>query len=107
MSFLNQEHCLVPQLGSDGTKTAKIWPTGEQVARAERCPVPARIGLETARSDVLNRAITPENKESVSFFDLVCASLLSAHVERYGYNLSVEAILENPTFVLQLGLLSK
>jgi amino acid adenylation domain-containing protein len=110
-----QELCdvpaLFPQLRSDGLETAKIWPTGEQLARAERCPEPAKIALETAWSDVLNRAFTPENRESDSFFDLggdlVCASLLSAHIERQGYNLSVEDILENPTFVLQLVLLCK
>lgn len=39
--------------------------------------------------------------------DLVSASLISAHMERQGYVLSVEDVLGNPTWFSQLTLLTK
>lgn len=59
--------------------------------------------LDNARAGVCGRRLTPANKANDTFFelggDLVDASLLSAHMERQGYKLTVEHVLKNPTLL--------
>lgn len=92
-------------------KVVRAAPTEQQLILANIIPAAMETALDNAWADVCGRRLTPTNKANETFFDLggdlVGASLLSAHMERQGYKLTVEDVLKNPTWYSQLALLSK
>ncbi|KAI1076074.1 hypothetical protein F5B20DRAFT_584637 [Whalleya microplaca] len=89
-----------------------LEPTTEEVMVAELCPEELRDALVASWAEALGCKVemVPRADDAASFFDLggdiVCASVLSAHMQRQGYDLSVEDVLENPIICQQLGLLA-
>ena len=98
-------------ISTENDETASIRPTMQQIVRARYCPAAARAALDLAWAEVFGGAVSTESKNQQSFFelggDLISASVVSAYMERAGYRLSIEDIFENPTWYLQLCLLSK
>lgn len=92
-------------------KAIQAAPTEEQLVLASVSSPAMEAALGDAWKDVLGHSLTPEIKSTKTFFDLggdlVSASLLSAHMETKGYSLTVENVLENPTWYSQLALLGK
>ncbi|RDH30162.1 hypothetical protein BDQ94DRAFT_173144 [Aspergillus welwitschiae] len=86
-------------------------PTNEQLMVVSISPTEMQWALESAWRDTFNCRLSPEVKAGKTIFDLggdlVSASLISAHMERQGYVLSVEDVLGNPTWFSQLTLLTK
>ncbi|CAJ2500456.1 Uu.00g033090.m01.CDS01 [Anthostomella pinea] len=88
-----------------------LEPTAEEVMVAQLCPEDVRHALVTSWAEALGCGVetVPRAHEATSFFDLggdiVCASVLSAHMQRQGYDLGIEDVLENPMICQQLGLL--
>lgn len=115
--FIDMSLPLPKKIGSMTTllpppqEAIRAAPTDEQLILAKTSPAAMEAALNNAWADVFGDRLTPENKASETFFDLggdlVDASLLSAHMERQGYNLTVEDALDNPTWYSQLALLSK
>ena len=83
----------------------------EQVALAEQCPASTKEALFTAWEDVFGDRDAKCSAELLSFFELdgdtVDACLLSAHMQRLGYRLSIEEVLANPTKTQLLAALSQ
>lgn len=92
-------------------KAVPATPTEEQLILARLSPPALEAALEDVWTEVLRHSLTPDSKSTKTFFDLggdlVSASLLSAHMERKGYSLTVENVLENPTWYSQLAFLGK
>ncbi|KAG0157832.1 hypothetical protein PDIDSM_5342 [Penicillium digitatum] len=92
-------------------KPLSAIPTNEQLIFASISPTEMEWALESAWSDTFNCSLSPQLKAGETIFDLggdlVSASLISAHMERQGYVLSVEDVLGNPTWFSQLTLLTK
>ncbi|OKL60466.1 hypothetical protein UA08_03948 [Talaromyces atroroseus] len=74
-------------------------------------PTAMQSALDSAWRDAFKRRLSPEIKASETIFDLggdlITASLISAHMERQGHILSIEDVLEYPTWFSQLTLLTK
>jgi aryl carrier-like protein len=88
-----------------------LEPSTEEVMVAQLCPEDIRQALVASWAEALDLGVemVPAAHEATSFFDLggdiVCASVLSAHMQRQGYDLGIEDVLENPMICQQLGLL--
>ncbi|KAF5014597.1 hypothetical protein F66182_14356 [Fusarium sp. NRRL 66182] len=92
-------------------KPASAIPTKEQLMVASISPTAMESALDSAWRDAFKRHLSPEIKASETIFDLggdlITASLISAHMERQGHILSIEDVLEYPTWFSQLTLLTK
>ena len=83
-------------------KSSSVSPTSEQLTTLANCSADLRAALGVAWCDVLSTQKVPCDRSTESLFDLggdaSTAAQLAAHMQRRGYRMRIEEVIEHPSW---------